>query len=64
MASIAPDDALILPHRANPRWIGFSGTTGLADDLRQNEEQQRDHRGRRYVIPSSDQTDEVFGIHR
>jgi hypothetical protein len=27
MASIAPDDALILPHRANPRWIGFSGTT-------------------------------------
>src|SRR5262245_15661812 len=28
MASIAPDDALILPHRANPRWIGFSGTTG------------------------------------
>jgi hypothetical protein len=30
----------------------------------QKEEEQRDHRGRRYVIPSSDQTDEVFGIHR
>ena len=30
----------------------------------QKEEKQRDHRGRRYVIPSSDQTDEVFGIHR
>src|SRR6266478_9606764 len=29
----------------------------------QKEEEQRDHRGRRYVIPSSDQTDEVFGIH-
>jgi hypothetical protein len=29
----------------------------------QNEEKQRDHRGRRYVIPSSDQTDQVFGIH-
>jgi hypothetical protein len=28
VASIAPDDALILPHRANPRWIGFLGTTG------------------------------------
>jgi hypothetical protein len=30
----------------------------------QKEEEQCDHRGRRYVIPSSDQTDEVFGIHR
>ena len=30
----------------------------------QKEEEQRDHRGRRHVIPSSDQTDEVFGIHR
>ena len=29
----------------------------------QNEEKQCDHPGRRYVIPSSDQTDEVFGIH-
>jgi hypothetical protein len=29
----------------------------------QKEEEQRDHRGRHYVIPSSDQTDEVFGIH-
>jgi hypothetical protein len=29
----------------------------------QKEEKQRDHRGRRYVIPSSDQTDEVFGTH-
>jgi len=27
MASIALDDALILPHRANPRWMKFSGTT-------------------------------------
>ena len=30
----------------------------------QKEDEQRDHRGRRYVIPSSDQTDEVFGTHR
>jgi len=30
----------------------------------QKEEEQRDHRGRRYVIPSLDQTDEVFGTHR
>ena len=30
----------------------------------QKEEEQRDHRGRRYVIPSPDQTDEVFGTHR
>ena len=30
----------------------------------QKEEQQRDHGGRRYVIPSPDQTDEVFGTHR
>jgi hypothetical protein len=29
----------------------------------QNEEEQRDHRGRRYVFPSRDQTDEVFGTH-
>jgi hypothetical protein len=29
----------------------------------QKEEEQRDHRGRRYVIPSPDQTDEVFGTH-
>jgi hypothetical protein len=29
----------------------------------QKEEEQRDHRGRRYVIPSSDQTDEVFVTH-
>jgi hypothetical protein len=27
MASIAPHDALILPYRANPRRMGFSGTT-------------------------------------
>jgi hypothetical protein len=27
MASIALDDALILPYRANPRRMGFSGTT-------------------------------------
>jgi hypothetical protein len=27
MASIALDDALILSHRANPRWMEFSGTT-------------------------------------
>jgi hypothetical protein len=27
MASIAPDDALILPHCANPRRMEFSGTT-------------------------------------
>src|SRR5215469_8395387 len=30
----------------------------------QKEEEQRDHCGRRYVIPSPDQTDEVFGTHR
>jgi hypothetical protein len=30
----------------------------------QKEDEQRDHRGRRYVIPSSDQTHEVFGTHR
>src|SRR5262245_29185968 len=30
----------------------------------QKEEEQRDYRGRRYAIPSSDQTDEVFGTHR
>jgi len=29
----------------------------------QKEEKQRDHRGRRYVIPLPDQTDEVFGTH-
>ena len=29
----------------------------------QKEEEQRDHRGRRYAIPSPDQTDEVFGTH-
>jgi len=29
----------------------------------QKEEEQRDHRGRRYVIPSPDQTDEVFSTH-
>jgi hypothetical protein len=29
----------------------------------QKEEEQRDHCGRRYVIPSPDQTDEVFGTH-
>jgi hypothetical protein len=28
IANIALDDALILPHRANPRRIEFSGTTG------------------------------------
>src|SRR5262245_36930435 len=28
MASIALDNALILPYRANPRRMGFSGTTG------------------------------------
>jgi hypothetical protein len=27
IANIALDDALILPHRANPRRIEFSGTT-------------------------------------
>jgi hypothetical protein len=30
MGSIAPDDALILPYRANPRRMEFSGTTGEA----------------------------------
>jgi hypothetical protein len=30
----------------------------------QKEEEQRDHRGRRYVIPLPDQTDEVFSTHR
>jgi bd-type cytochrome oxidase subunit I len=29
----------------------------------QKEEEQRDHRGRRYVIPSPHQTDEVFSTH-
>ena len=29
----------------------------------QKEEEQRGHRGRRYVIPSPDQTDEVFSTH-
>jgi len=29
MASIALDDALILSHRANPRRMEFSGTTGV-----------------------------------
>jgi len=29
----------------------------------QKEEEQRDHRGRRYVIPLPDHTDEVFGTH-
>jgi hypothetical protein len=29
----------------------------------QKEEEQRDHRGRRYVILLPDQTDEVFGTH-
>ena len=29
MAGIAPDDALILPYRANPRRMEFSGTTGV-----------------------------------
>src|SRR5262245_1850363 len=29
----------------------------------QKEEEQRDHRGRRYVIPLPDQTDDVFGTH-
>src|SRR5262249_37842287 len=29
----------------------------------QKEAEQRDHRGRRYVIPLPDQTDEVFGTH-
>ena len=33
------------------------------DQQPQKEEEQRDHRGRRYVIPSPDQTDEVFGTH-
>jgi hypothetical protein len=28
MASIASDDALILPQRANPGRVEFSGTTG------------------------------------
>jgi hypothetical protein len=32
VASIAPDDALILPHRANPRRIEFSGTTREAHE--------------------------------
>jgi hypothetical protein len=30
----------------------------------QKEEEQGDHRGRRYVIPSPDQADEVFGTHK
>src|SRR5262249_26992059 len=30
MASIVLDNALILPYRANPRRMGFSGTTGAA----------------------------------
>jgi hypothetical protein len=30
----------------------------------QKEDEQRDHRGRRYVIPLPDQTDEVFATHR
>ena len=30
----------------------------------QKEEEQRDHHGRRYVIPSPDRTDEVFSTHR
>ena len=29
----------------------------------QKEEEQRDHRGRRYVIPLPDHTDEVFGTY-
>jgi hypothetical protein len=30
----------------------------------QKEKEQRDYRGRRYVIPSPDQADEVFGTHK
>src|SRR5713226_5698646 len=33
IANIALDDALILPHRANPHGIEFSGTTGLKSDI-------------------------------
>jgi hypothetical protein len=33
IANIASDDALILPHRANPGGLEFSGTTGLAIDV-------------------------------
>ena len=32
IANIASDDVLILPHRANPCRIEFSGTTGLITD--------------------------------
>jgi hypothetical protein len=37
IANIAFDDALILPHRANPRRIEFSGTTGKesADQIKE-----------------------------
>jgi hypothetical protein len=31
IASIAPDDAMILPHDANPRRMKFSERTGLSD---------------------------------
>ena len=30
IASIELDDAMILPHAANPRWIKFSEGTGVA----------------------------------
>jgi hypothetical protein len=42
MASISPDDALILPYRANPRRMEFSGTTGKADaTIRHSEPKDR-----------------------
>ena len=37
IANIAFDDALILPHRANPRRIEFSGTTGYAGRILKGE---------------------------
>jgi hypothetical protein len=36
MASIAPDDALILPYCANPRRMEFSGTTPMANIRRRS----------------------------
>src|SRR5262245_29696700 len=40
--------------------LGLEGRGNQAQD----EEYQRDHRGRRYAILSSNQTDNVFGTHR
>jgi hypothetical protein len=38
--SIAQDDALILPHSANPDRMGFSGTTGAQGDRRSESQAQ------------------------